>query len=411
MVLRACLTSFVFVLSAVHPGVAAQEMPRDGSIASLVATEKAVAKLADSTVASDDRQQAANFSAALQALFTAQMFTGDLDGAIATSDRERRAAGRPVSRAAADDIDRISSAVAEDAIKAIVDEARQRRVVFLNEAHHVPMHRAFAMTLAAELRKIGYDYLACEAFAWGDGSVPFGPHGEIVEGTGYYIKDPVFAQFVSTAVADKWKLVSYEFDGETYDDRERGQAQNLVDRIFSRDKNARVFIYVGYGHENKFTARARSRSMAAYLGEMTGLDMLHVQQTSFFAHSDRADENEHYQDLLDRFPARGPFVLRSPDGSHPVLLGMQGIVDMQVIFPRYGHIGGRPEWLVTLLGREPRAIPPELLPAHGRRLVKAFARGGAPDAVPADVVMVHAGQPVPALMLPKGEYVYKTEQE
>lgn len=44
----------------------------------------------------------------------------------------------------------------------------------LNEAHHIPMHRAFAMQLARELRKIGYTWLACETFqlhprCFGDG--------------------------------------------------------------------------------------------------------------------------------------------------------------------------------------------------------------------------------------------------
>jgi len=59
---------------------------------------------------------------------------------------------------------RIEDAIAEDAIAAIVREAKNRQVVILNEAHHVPLHRAFAMKLARELRKIGYEYLACEAF-------------------------------------------------------------------------------------------------------------------------------------------------------------------------------------------------------------------------------------------------------
>jgi hypothetical protein len=395
---------------AVHSSAAAQPMPATGSLEALSAAEQVVAKLKDSPAATASTGRNA-LSGALQALGTAQAFTGDVDGAIATFDRERHAVNRPLSRGPADDINRINSAVAEDAIKAIVEEAKHRRVVFLNEAHHVPLHRAFAKRLAAELRKIGYTYLACEAFSPTDQAVRLGPHGEAVRGTGYYVQEPVFADFVSSAAADGWKLVSYEFPGDSIDERERGQARNLVDRIFAKDMNAKVFIYVGYGHENKWTEGSPLMTMAAYLHKMTGLDMLHVQQTNFYAHPDRADESEHYRELLDKFHAHEPFVLQSADGSHPVLLGMEQIVDMQVIFPQYGQVDGRAEWLATLLGRRPQPIPPELLPTQGLRLVKAYARGAPPDAVPVDAVMVRAGQPVPPLMLPKGDYVFKAEPD
>ena len=60
-------------------------------------------------------------------------------------------------------VDMLEHAAAEDSIAAIVREARTKRVVLINETHQVPLHRAFAQRLAAELRKSGYSYLACES--------------------------------------------------------------------------------------------------------------------------------------------------------------------------------------------------------------------------------------------------------
>lgn len=351
-------------------------------------------------------------SSALQQLGTMRSFVGDTDGAMAAFDLLTRIR-RPPHPAAAQ-MKLAEDAVAEDAIKAIVAEARNKRVVLLNEAHHVPMHRAFSQKLAAELRKIGYTYLACETFGAGD--APVAPRGYVDAGTGYYTQEPVFAGFVNSAMADRWKLVAYEFQGasnatgwERQQQRETGQARNLVDRIFARDKDAKVFIHVGYGHHQKSPdPDAKQLMMGEVLRRLTQLDTLHISQHEFHAHPDRADETPVYQQLLDKFRFAAPFVLKK-DGRPLVLLNQAGRVDMQVIFPRYDTHDGRPDWLASLAGRQPRAIPPALLPASGRRLVLAYREGDEPGAVPADIVMVEAGKPVPKLMLPKGEFRFVVE--
>ena len=118
-----------------------------------------------------------------------------------------------------------------------------------------------------------------------------------------------------------------------------------------------------------------------------------------------------YAALIARLPWQEPFVLRAADGSHPVLLGQKGRVDMQVIFPRYASHDGRPDWLRTLAGHSPRPVPAELLPTTGRRLVKALRVGAPADAVPADIDLVEAGKPAPAFMLPTGEFRYAVEDD
>ncbi|NML62691.1 hypothetical protein HHL21_16720 [Massilia sp. RP-1-19] len=348
-------------------------------------------------------------SSAFQKLGNWRAFVGDHDGAIAAYDFQRTRPPHLKGKAA--DLQAIDEAVADDAIQAIVAEARTKRVVLLNEAHNISMHRAFAQKLAAELRKIGYGYLAAETFRNDDGPVP--PSTYVGLTSGFFTLDPVFAGFVNSAIADGWKLVSYEHGtqdvtgsfAERIAARETGQARNLVDRIFSKDKEARVLIFVGYGHLYKSPNGAAPVMMGEHLRRMTGLDMLHVDQTHFFAHPKREDESPLYEALLAKASGKNaPFTLRAKDGTYPILEGMGGRVDMQVVFPRYAIQFGRPEWLGTLAGRAPRDIPPGLLPKTGRRLVMAYRKSDGPDAVPADNVLVEAGKPVPKLMLPKGEF-------
>lgn len=373
----------------------------------------------DSTRSAEKSEALSPFISALQVLGTQRAFVGDTAGAIAAFDAQARAS-RPRDVASAADAGIVDEAGVEDAVQAIVAQARTRRVVLINEGHNMPMHRAFSQRVARELRKIGYTYLACETF---DSDSPTAFSRGYVNATGgYYTHDPVFGAWITEAMADGWKLVAYESapvpamsPEQRMLAREEEQARNLLERIFARDKDAKVLIHVGYGHLSKGSAKLPSGHefllMGEHLRRMTGLDMLHVDQTRFYAHPDAADESPLYARMLAKAGIAAPFVLKSKRGEYAVLQGQQGRVDMQVVFPRYSFHdrGGRPEWLASLIGRQPREIPPHLLPASGRRAVLAYRAGDPADAVPADVVLVEAGKPVPKLMLPKGEYRFSVE--
>ena len=361
-------------------------------------------------------KQVLAYRSQLQRLATERSLVGDTEGAQIAFDalqrRERRHPPAVVRQMAL-----LENAAAEDAIAAIVREARTKRIVLINEAHHVPLHRAFAQRLAAELKKIGYSYLACETFN-ALGAQAANEKRYIGRNNGYYTAEPVFAGFANAALADGWKLVAYEFEGghdlpppEQMRMREEMQARNLVERIFEKDKAAKVLVFVGYGHHHKAPEpEPKFVLMGEHLRRMSGLPTLHVQQTDFFAHPDPTDENPLYAPLLAKYPAKDPIVLRNKDGSYPVLLGLTGRIDMQVIHPRYPVQDGRPGWLVSLAGRSPQPVPANLLPASGRRVLKAIPAAAPADAVPTDIILVEAGKPVPSFMLTKGKYRFETEE-
>ncbi|MCX2862570.1 hypothetical protein OOZ63_12040 [Paucibacter sp. PLA-PC-4] len=306
----------------------------------------------------------------------------------------------------------------EDALAAILREAATRQIVILNEAHHVPMHRAFSMRLARELRKLGFEYLACEAFTRGrDPNV-----GVVERSSGAYLQDPVFAEFIREARRDGWKLVAYEADVdssvqglERIRQREQGQARNLVEQVLARQPSARIFVHVGYGHALETPqplgqGRGSVLLMAGELKQMTGVDPLSIDQSMTYAHSDPARELSSYRAALALQDGLEPFVLRKLDGSARLLQLTPDAVDLQVIHPPYTLVSGRPSWLVSWAQRRPFPVPDAWLPTQGRRLIYAVHQGHPAQAIPADIVIAEAGKAAPALMLPAGQFRFEFEQ-
>ena len=304
----------------------------------------------------------------------------------------------------------IHNARLEDAVAAIVRRARHTRIVILNEAHHSPRDRAFALRVARALRPLGYTYLAAEAFSTDQRQGSTEPATLTMARDGYprisqgmYLKDPVFGDFVRQSLRLGYRPVAYEqvrtaTSDNSMSGREQAQAENLMDAIFRRDPEARVFIYVGYDHAAERPIAERGVEwMAARLKKMTGIDPLTIDQT-FISEYAEDPTSRGVHAMATRRRVQSSAVLIS--GSSPLVLGRyEGAIDLQVVHPRTLLRQGRPTWLFAM-GRRAVAIPRHLLPRTGRRLIQAFEASEAEDAVPVDQVVVEAGHPVPVLMLP-----------
>ena len=285
--------------------------------------------------------------------------------------------------------------------------ARSRQIIILNEAHHVPYDRVFAMHLARALRKEGFEYLACETFLIDDDHVM--QAGYVGEKTGVYSKEPMYAKFLLDAQKDGWKFVGYEASGLS---RESGMAKNLISRILASNPKAKIFIYAGYHHAMKrpaSTADDDDSWLAAQLLRLTGINPLTVNQTTLYAHVDTPRQVLYYKHALRRLVGHNPVVLIGAK-EKPVQLGLNSFAyDFEVVHPDYRDdpSTGRPEWLSKDF--VPLDIPRDMIPTKSVRVIYAFPKGAAEDAVPLDVVMLHPGQRVPKLMLPPGDYAYEIE--
>lgn len=366
-----------------------------------------------------DPQQRAAFVAdkygRFDTLRTMRSLSGDATGAAQASVWFDVASGSP-ARYAAQDGKALESAAAEDAIAAIVREAGKRQVVILNEAHHIPLHRVFAAKLARELRKIGYEYLAAEAFS---NEIPLHPTA-VERSMGFYVMEPMYAGFVRSAMRDGWSFIGYDHYAEAATQAERnrlrevGAARNLVEKIFSKDPKAKVFMYVGYGHAMKQQEASQDgwKSVATLLRDQLGIDPLSIEQTTMYGRGDVRVDHPQYRAAMTRLSPSKAIVLKGATGGYAVLAGRPGGYDMQVFHPDETMHGphGRPLWMERQAGLRAHPVPTNLLPASGRRLIQAFHAGDGAGAIPADQVMVEAGKPAPALMLPEGQFRYGVEE-
>ncbi|HEX8262472.1 MAG TPA: hypothetical protein VF547_06325, partial [Allosphingosinicella sp.] len=150
---------------------------------------------------------------------------------------------------------KLQHAAAEDALPLILKAATRTDIVILNEAHHSPRDRAFALEVARALRPLGYTVLAVEAFT---------NHPPVItalarEGfprlnSGLYTAEPVFGDFVRQALALGYTPIAYEQTAAQQErgepgtpGREQAQAENLA-AVVRANPGRKLFVYVGFSH-------------------------------------------------------------------------------------------------------------------------------------------------------------------
>lgn len=310
----------------------------------------------------------------------------------------------------------LAAATRSDAVQAISVAARGRQLVILNEAHHSPEHRAFALEVARALYRQGFRWFAAEDFAPKPDLSTLRDRGYAVRTDGFYLREPVFGDLVRQVVRLGYQPVAYEMAKAPPDPsvsvedrirrREEAEASALVERVFQVDPEARVFVYCGYSHvAEDMSVGEDGRElgwMAALLQRRTGIDPLTIDQTDQGPSASRTSADWEYAQSHGWL--QGPVVLWNADGSGYVGGDYRGRVDLQVFHPPTVLRAGRPGWLAMHGYRRPTPIPAAALPTTGSVLVQAFVEGEQGDTIPMDQAVVRAGAAPPVLMLPRGRY-------
>jgi hypothetical protein len=351
-----------------------------------------------------------------QEIATLRSFVGDAPGALAAMDASGAMEPEPAAEAG-----RFENTRPHSAVDRILELARSRRIVIVNEAHHVALHRTFTHQLLAGLREQGYQYFAAETFN------PFtrklAERGYPTRDTGYYSHEPFFGDLIRESLRLGFKPVAYETlrvnaPGDVTDRinaREADQCANLMERIFDKDPEAKVLIHVGYSHATEDThSLADGREcawMAARLAKATGLDPLTIDQS---AQTERGSVDSMPAALrlaLERDLLTGPTVFELENERFLVAGGFAGKIDVQVFHPPAKLFEGRPDW-VTMDGyRSLVPIPDGIEASEGRLLVQAFVASESDDAIPMDQFLLLPGQTRSALALPPGEYRIVVQDE
>jgi hypothetical protein len=240
----------------------------------------------------------------------------------------------------------------ENAVNFISKNLLNRRLVMLNEAHHLPLCRLFAIHLLDSLKKNGFNYLALETLTRNN---KINKNGFPTLGDGFYSQEPMFAELIRQAVLKGFQIIDYEDSGDTTGcipppDAHRFYCNNLreeqaaerIAAVFKKDPKAKVFIYVGHDHNYKdyYVAQRQRRDgqkwkfLAIQLKEKLGFDPLSINQSDMVERSIKEYENPLYRCVRLQFSPEESIVLTKQDGKSWLKPDFETMLDAYIFHPR-----------------------------------------------------------------------------
>ncbi len=309
---------------------------------------------------------------------------------------------------------------AKTALDRIVEAARGRRVVVLNEAHICSRHRAFLGEVLAALRPEGFTHWAAEDFLNSrDADEPsvtsLKPGGPINPDAGNYNHDPAYAEAIREGLGLGYRLVPYEQRADQHDpaktvnldlitEREQAECDNLQ-AFLQAEPEARVLVYVGYSHLRESPDMRGSEWMASRLKRATGIDPLTITQSSTGSFGPHAPDNLLTQQVLARFAPQTSIIVETADG---VSVGAEvDAADLAVFHPPWPDRWGRPGWLARAPNRRRVRLPLPRLPDLA--LIQAIPAVEPAHCVPADQYLVPKGAAEANFLLRPGRYRVRVE--
>lgn len=160
--------------------------------------------------------------------------------------------------------------------KVLGEENQNRNLVMFSEFHYYPHHRILVEKLLPIFAEAGYTYLALEALAAGQDSLLNQGHPPTIN-SGFYTKDPRFANLIRTAQSLDFILVPYE-NRDMNRDREEGQAENLYQATFAENQEAKVLVLAGMDHILEEPTSRGKKWLGTVLNEQYQLDPLTIDQ-------------------------------------------------------------------------------------------------------------------------------------
>ena len=305
-----------------------------------------------------------------------------------------------------------------DAGTFISRQARSRKVVIINEAHHNPSHRTFTRSLLKELYSSGYTYLGLEALYNGpQGGTPLGNNGNHIKDekdsllntrnypifqSGNYL-EPQMGNLIRLALEIGFTVFSYEKTGVgSGNPRELGQAKN-IQQILEKEPNAKILIHCGFAHayEGYDVYGSKGKAMAGWLNELTGIDPLTINQVVYSEEYSKPEFNNPLPYALSISDSK---VLVDKEGNPMKFVRGNAYTDIVVVHPPTEYINEKPSWLFKY-GYEDVVLDISELDINFPVMVIAYNRKeNISHAIPIDIVELNNKTTLPHLSLTKGEF-------
>lgn len=225
--------------------------------------------------------------------------------------------------------------------KYLIEKSKDNRVIIINESHVTPYHRTFTSSLLKELYANGYRHLGLEAMNPLD--TMLADRGFPTKKTGYYIKEPEFANMVRNALEIGFNVFGYE-DFEAFEKggefREIGQAKNIKE-VLDKNPNHKVIVHCGHQHASEGeNNRIWDKAMARRLSDMTGINPLTINQTKYTEKSSSKLKNP----FLQAFDFEEATVLLDKNGNPIPYVNNNDIMDIAIFHPLTKKVNKRPHW-------------------------------------------------------------------
>ena len=270
--------------------------------------------------------------------------------------------------------------------------AAKHRAVFFNEAHNVALTRTLTTRLLRALRTEGFNTFAVETLRRTDID-GLRKRGYPIETSGFYTREPIYAEMVRTALKLGYRVVAYEADEDLDGDaREAQQAQRLWN-ILKHDPRARLVVNAGYEHIVESGSFLGAMSMAEHFRQDSGIVPLTIEQTWLIPHADASQDHPVYRRIVAALHPQQPLIFIGP-GDNP--WSLRPGYDVSVIFPETTVRDGRPTWLTLGHLRVPWYVDGSLCKDVFPCLVEARYADEGNDAIPADRLVLDT---IPLMLL------------
>jgi hypothetical protein len=280
----------------------------------------------------------------------------------------------------------------------IINQAKNTRLVIINEAHHNARHRNFVEGLLPDLSKLGYTFLGIETLQYRDTLLMQRKYPILI--SGIYSQEPSFGNMIRAAINENYTLFSYETQrGVGGKEREEDQAQNIK-KLVDKYPNGKFIIYCGFQHVAEDSLQnGWLLAMAGRLKRLTGIDPLTVDQVELTENGER----DNFLRKAVKLNYSAVFIDSSGNAFNKAVENAG--YDVNVFHPDTKYINGRPEWLYGK-NKAAVAITPKIridFPC----LVFAYKKGEKiEEAVPVDIIELKSKEDNKKLVLPnKQQYL------
>lgn len=298
------------------------------------------------------------------------------------------------------------------AVDVIVARAAEYDLVTINEAHHVPAHRALMLALLEPLHRLGYRYLALEGLD---------PADEELERRGYakgrlsgsYLAEPIYGELVRSAMRLGYRVIGYDRhvpcepgtgpDEDCLNQRQARQASGIASAVAADGRPGKIVVLVGYDH-GALKASNGFNPMGARLAHLLAARHFSVDQVTTGPVSRRGAARSFVEHVGDKMGMDRPFVLVGADDTDWQLPQLQGLHTLHVFWPHPLLPDGRPAWMRDLIGRRAVVVDATACGTQESRLLHAHSWNEPPDATPLDRVWLRPGEVSATLYLPPGDH-------